>query len=299
MDNEDKLTRLDNTSADDLTQIKGITKKSANILKEADINTFAKLAAYETAEQLQSEVNTKTGQEIDIWRIENKGQPYGSWMQQASELAPPEKAANGASSAKDTKEAPEKWKQHKIVKICTVELGFNGETDEQGRLVPKVSLYREDFGDGPTHRFDDYNKWVGWIAEEVDWPVPELVAAKEPTLLEIRDVGLSEVGPSSDVPEKRLMAEVRFKLSGTEAETRMAERLPYRVEIHTFDLNSKEVNLVASGRGELKPQVFEYVSQQRFPIPKTGRYEIYSIVLFLPPGSVAAYHHGPIINIVP
>jgi hypothetical protein len=351
-------------------------------------------------------------------------------MHQADELAPPEAAANGESPAKDSKEASEKWKQRDIVKICTVELGFNGETDEQGKLIPKVSLYREDFGDGPTHRFDEYNKWVGWIAEEADWPVPEIVSAKgtspenlihfpfeftgtsivgsstekecaislsgigiespvgpddltvtidnpavsfpegdaynarisfrvtgqdadefvenkslfynlalyyyleglrieyqnqreeleaertlriaaesavetavpplpEETKIEIRDVDLSEVGPSSGTPEKRLMAKVNFQLSGAEAQTLTAERLPYRVEVHAIDLESKNSILVASARNELQPQIFEYTSQQKFPLPEVGRYELHSIVLLLPPGAMVAHHQGPTINIVP
>lgn len=209
MDNEDKLTRLDSATPDDLTRIKGISERFANIMKEADINTFAKLAAYPTAEQIQSDVKTKTDHEIPLWRIENKGKPYGSWMRQAGVLAPQEKATSVAPNSNGARNTAKKWKQHKIVKICTVELGFNGETDEQGKLVPKVSLYREDFGDGPTHRFDEYNKWVGWIAEEADWPVPELVTVKEiPQSLTIQNAVKSNIGTKSEQRIDILLKEI-------------------------------------------------------------------------------------------
>jgi hypothetical protein len=117
--------------------------------------------------------------------------------------------------------------------------------------------------------------------------------------LEISDVHLTATGPTSDVPEKQLRAEIRFQLTSSAAEALASQGIPFRIEAYTLDVESGDLKLVASDRSQLTPQVFEYVVQQEFSMPDVGRYEFYSIVLLLPPGKVATYHCGPIFRIVP
>jgi subtilisin family serine protease len=120
------------------------------------------------------------------------------------------------------------------------------------------------------------------------------------TVLDILAVRLSRIGPSSGFPERRLMAEVRLKISGTGAEALAADQVPFRIDISTRDLEGVVPHrLVASKQGQLQPHVFEYASQLEFPIPEVGRYELESVVRLLPPADLMASHRGPIINIVP
>ena len=117
--------------------------------------------------------------------------------------------------------------------------------------------------------------------------------------LKISDVQLSVIGPTSDVPEKRLKAEINFQLSGEDAKTLTSQGIPFRIEGYFVDLESGVSELVASGRSQLEPQVFQYRGQQKFAIPDVGRYEFHSIILLLPPGEMVAYHRGPIMKVVP
>ena len=96
------------------------------------------------------------------------------------------------------------------------------------------------------------------------------------------------------------MAEVCFQVSGTDAEVLTADRTPFRIDVHTVDSESEASNLVASEEGQLEPQVFEYTSQPRFPIPGVGRYKLQSdVVLLLPSGEMRASHVGPTFRVDP
>ena len=70
-------------------------------------------------------------------------------------------------------------------------------------------------------------------------------------------------------------------------------------KVHTVDVESRASNLVASEPGQLQPELFEYTSQQRFPIPELGRYELHSIVFLLPPHEMMAFYQGPALKVVP
>lgn len=118
------------------------------------------------------------------------------------------------------------------------------------------------------------------------------------TRIEISDVELSVIEPTADDPEKTLMAEINFQLSGTDAETLASRGIPFRIEGYTVDVDSGVSELVASYQSRLSPQVFKYMGLQEFAIPDVGHYEFHSMVLFLPPVELAAYHRGPTLRIV-
>jgi hypothetical protein len=163
--------------------------------------------------------------------------------------------------------------------------------------------------------------WVNWVLEQAKLPIeltptvtevppepkpaeteiaaPSAVETPYDAQLEIIEVQVTEIKPSPDVPDKRLKAAVRFRVAGSEAETVAAKCIPFRIEHHTVDLESGASGLVASEDNELQPRVFEYTSEQSFPIPEVGRYELHTIVLLLPPGEMMTYHRGLTIKVVP
>ncbi len=118
--------------------------------------------------------------------------------------------------------------------------------------------------------------------------------------VEVLGVELSVIGPAHGVPTRRLMAEDRFQVSGPGAEALTAGRVPYRIDVHTVDVETEASNLVASEQGQLQPQEFEYTSRLQFPIPKPGRYELQSRVsLSRPSGEISALHRGPTVRVTP
>lgn len=125
------------------------------------------------------------------------------------------------------------------------------------------------------------------------------VVPQEETQIEIADLEISEIGPSAGVPEKQILTQVRFRISGSTAYRHAAHSLPFRVEVHIVDMENGISSLVASGLGHLEPQVHEYMRQHLFAVPEVGRYRLYCITLLLPPGHLAAYREGPVINIAP
>jgi hypothetical protein len=327
MGDEDKVTQSNNTAPDDLKQIRGIKDHFENVLKEAAIDTFVKLAAYSTAEQLQSGVKAKTGHEIPLWQIENKGKSFGSWMHQAQEFARQEKATGVAPNREEHKNPGENWKQHLLV---TVNLGFDGETDQQDEPVRKVSLYREGSKYKFTRRFDELNAWVGWIAEEAEWPLPQLVNLETPTT-ESLAAPLTEIEPGFEKPlvttgstptttpgengfefdiidvdvnraestSNMLLATVHFAVSGEGVETLLEQHTAYQVEVHTLNLDTGESQLSGYQRAQLEPNKFNYPAKIEFPMLNLGRYELQGIVLLFPPGKVVSFHQGYTFKIVP
>ena len=119
--------------------------------------------------------------------------------------------------------------------------------------------------------------------------------------LEILSVRVSQVEPSSGSSryQKKLLTEVSFRISGTDAESITRGNFPFQVSGYIVDLNNNTANPITSKQETLRNNEFEYTSQYEFPVPKPGRYELHSIVLLLPPYTRMACYPGPILNIVP
>ncbi len=204
------------------------------------------------------------------------------------------------------------WDEHYHVSLSfEYKVNEQGEpvVDERGERVWQTRPYDVTSGFNKPLPGLDTALWVNWILERADLPVAtgpiptetEVAAPAMPydAQLEILDVQVSKAEQSPGVREKRLMAEVRFQISGTETETMAADRVPFWIQFHIVDLESGAVNLVASEQSQRQPDIFEYTNQQAFPIPDLGRYELQSIVLLLPPGEMMAFHQGPTIKVVP
>jgi hypothetical protein len=311
-------------SIDRLIKIDGIARKTAEAMYEIGVHSYADLAEYlsqHTAQEV-SEALKEQGVNRPPALIDEE-----NWTRQAEvfsqpENNPPTPPEEETEPAEKPEKAPPSRNSREYDAVFTV--SFDVARDEDGQPALQTTVYDEkNAGKEEVFQGSDPAPWVNWILERASLPLAlELVPTQEemtmvspPTgtefavppvpaglydaELKIGDVEVSVVGPSSETPEKRLKAEINFRLSGADAETLTSQSIPFRIEGYTVDLESGVLELVASDRSQLEPQVFEYRGQERFAIPDVGRYEFHSRVLLLPPGEVAAYHRGPNIRVVP
>lgn len=325
--NDDNLTN----SSDNLEEIEGIGEGYAKALNAIGVSSFADLARYDTPEELHMAL-LEQDQKVPKGRIEGK-----DWIGQARErVATQQKDAERIALAEEAEieaipetgpdEKP--WRQHAGFSIFfDYVTDQNGEQAWQTRVWQTRTYHDESGGEEKFPGFEP-SLWANWILEQAElsagaeFPlksakieeepaheetsVPSLVevpveapTTPEETRIEIIEVKVVEIGPSSGIPEKQLEAQVRFQLTGPDAEQIVNVGTPFRLEIHTVDAENEASSLVASGRGKLQTKVFEYTHLQQFPMPEVGRYEIHCIVILLPPGQMVAFQKGPILKIVP
>jgi hypothetical protein len=298
---------------DRLTKIDGIARKTAEALYQIGIHNYADLVRYlsqHTTHQVSAAL-----QEHGV----NRPPAFidqATWVRQAREFGELENAVP-TSSEEETEpaEMPEEVppsghsREHDALFTVSFDMATNGDREP----VLRTTVCDSTNGDQEAvFQGNDMAPWVNWILERAHLPaVVEHIATQaegvsspvplEPgdTLLEITDAQLSVVRPTGASWKKRLKAEIRFQLSGAGAETLASQGSPFRIEGYTVNIESGVSELVASGRSQLEPHVFEYVGQQEFGIPDVGRYEFHSIVLMLPPIKMAAYHRGPTMRVVP
>jgi hypothetical protein len=154
--------------------------------------------------------------------------------------------------------------------------------------------------------------WVEWILKQANLltiaasapgasePVTPLLSEPDADLkLEILEMSVDDAAESTGGRQRKLVVTVRFALSGSKAESVVAEQSTYQVECHTINTATDSNQLVAYERGSLQPKTLDYISRQSFPIPELGTYELQSIVLLLPPAATPAVHQGPTLRVVP
>ena len=278
--------------------IEGLGDKTAKALPRLGIGSCAELARYlteHTAEEL-SESLAEQGVTIGAKKIENE-----NWLGQArkqaglanSEPANPKRNAAMAEEGKNTPNPPIKPPDEVPFTVT-----FKRKKDKW-----TVTTYDERNPDPEPEWTTEPTEWANWILQQMrpligpELAPPEAEAgAPAETRIEILDVQ-----PSEAERFKRLAVPVHFVVSGSKSdrETLAAARTPFWIHLHTADLVSEAVNHVVSQRFELKPKVYEYKKELLFPIPAVGRYELQSLVLFLPPVGRMAFHQGPTINVVP
>ena len=195
------------------------------------------------------------------------------------------------------------WRQHAGFSVF-----FDRSENEPEEWQTRV--YDGESGEEVVFPGADVEACLGWISAHAGVPEQreEGQAAKpaaspageEPGEidLEVSDVMLSEHIQETGL-EKTLSAELRFNLSGTKARDTAERHTPFRVETYAVDLESGDPKLVASEQGELQEAVFEYSTEQVFPVPDLGRYELHTLVVLLPPEEAVARHRGPVIEVVP
>jgi hypothetical protein len=308
MGTEENIAASVNDEHDGLEAIKGIGPKFSKALYEIGIRRFVDLAQY-TSQDLSKTLLEQAGVKVPPERIE-----VNNWIGQARALAQrpntgrtlPEGEADAAKEPEEVP-SPPTWRQH-----AGFSMFFDYVIDEHGEQVWQTRVYHDESGEERLVPGIETAQWVNWILERANLPIAaepiptEIEAAVLPTpvtpydaQIVILDVQVSQVPTPPGVRGKKLMAEVRFQVSGVEAEKLAAERVPFQIEVHTLDVENEAAHLVASERSRLQPQVFEYTSQQEFPIPHLGRYELQSIVLLLPPGEMMAFHQGAPFRVVP
>jgi hypothetical protein len=294
----------------DLQQIKGVGPAIAKALRSHGIRDCAALVSF-TSDSLADLLKTKIPN-ISSKRIEGE-----NWIDQAralvhsqAELESPRPDAHDSNAPsakgqeKETAKAPRKdWRE---LADFFVSFGLSIGPEGEERLKTKVH----------HSQADEPKEWDGIVTDElIQWIInqipqdeslppesevttPLAPAAPYDARIRIRTIRLSEVPKPLGMREKKLKAEVGFQLSGPDAKILEAQQISFRVELHVVDMETKVSKLVASKADQLRPGMFEHVSEQAFPLPKLGRYELHTIVLLLPPGEMMANHQGPIINVV-
>lgn len=332
MTTDKNSSTLTDNPQDHLETIAGIGQKTAEALSHIGIHCFADLAQSTPAE-LAKALFKQVGLRVSPERIEAMnwiGQAQALLQQARDEqVAPPEKleAERKPAETQSVESTPHgtQWQQH-----AGFSLFFDYGLDDEGKQswqtrVWQTRIYHDETGEEVQFPGIEPHPWVNWILDQAGLPVStrslsqasdapfdivadaksaieaqaKAVSPLNETRIEIKEVQISEIGPSIGVPEKQLQAQVHFKISGFEAEKLVADNLPCRLEVHTVNTENGMSAMVTSERVELKLQVFEYTSRQHFPLPKVGRYRLYCLALVLPPGNLVAYHEGPIITIVP
>jgi hypothetical protein len=301
--------------ADLLMRIDGIARKTAEALYEAGIHSYDDLTQYlseHTAEQVSAALREHGVNRPPAFIDQAK------WARQAREFAKlentaprlPEEATELAEKPKELLSGPTA-REHDAVFWVSFDLTTDGDPEPVLRttVCDRANGDREEVFQGR-----DPAPWVNWILERAHLPVAveqiitkvETEAATPPaplepdgTRLEIGDVQLCVVEPTTGRSEKRLKVEMNFQLSGADAEILASKGVPFRIEGYILDAESGVSELVATHQSQLVPQRFQYMAQQEFDIPDVGRYEFHSLVLLLPPGELAAYHRGPTMRVVP
>jgi predicted flap endonuclease-1-like 5' DNA nuclease len=138
----------------------------------------------------------------------------------------------------------------------------------------------------------------------VEVPAPQSSNVEVPQAalqLEVTDVSVAQVPAQQweavqDL-SRRLRAQVNFRLSGTVAEEVTANESPYAVQTFACELVSGQTLVLGEAHGQLRPGVLEYISEIEFPFPSTGRYQIMGVVL-LPHNNHAGAGLGPVLRSV-
>ena len=326
--NDDILT----TSGDNLEKIEGIGEGYAKALNAIGVHSFADLAQYDTPDELYQALLEQNDTKVPLGRIQKR-----DWIGQAREKETAQQAdvertltAEEAQTTGIPEIGPDEktWRQHAGFSIFfDYVTDQNGEQAWQTRVWQTKTYHDESGGEEKFPGFEP-SSWANWILNQAELPavfefplevaeieeepaleessVPSLAEAPieapstaEETRIEITEVQVAEIGPTSDIPEKQLEAQVRFQLAGPDAEQIVDAGTPFRLEFHIVSADDDFSSLVASGRGKLQINVFEYTHRQQFPMPEVGRYEVHCMALLLPPGQMVAYQAGPILNIVP
>jgi hypothetical protein len=320
MGTEEHKEALAGDKHDNLATIGGIGSTAADALYRIGIRRFADLAHY-TPERLAKVLREQAGVKISPKRIAAE-----NWIGQAKTLISaahtPSMEEGTMAKKPDEGSGVPNWHQH-----AGFSLFFDAVAADADNPTWQTRLYHDETGDEALLPGIDTAAWVKWILDRAELPdtartiasalqtppppsaeaLPsEPATAALPALatpyaaqVEILDVQVFEALTTPPAgAEKRLVAETRFQISGTEAEAMTNDRIPFRVEVHAINLNSGRSNLLSSQQGQLEPQVFEYTLQSDFPVPDFGRYEIHTLVLLLPPGDMMTYCQGPNLSIV-
>ena len=300
-------------ASDDLLAISGIGPGYAEALKRINIHRYADFSAYATNLDLHQAL-VEAGENVPLWKITKF-----DWVGKAKELAGVE--LDEAIALLEEGEAAQEQSRHASAAGWAQYAGFNvyfehsleGLTSRNWHTVVYKSLEPDGFNDRQIFPGVEPEVWVEWIMSRAELPHdakplafvrrPPGESQPQPPAVENRiaigDITVSMLPPSSEYPEKRLNTNVHFSLIGEGVQGLAAIYASFRAEIHATDVETGASALVASSQGQFQPGITEYASNHAFPLPDVGRYDIYGLVLLLPPAEMVACRQGPTIRIVP
>jgi hypothetical protein len=310
------------SSIQKLIKIKGINHNTAEALCANGILNYSDLIQFlsqHSAEEISRELKKRSG-----------NLPQGfirreSWIKQAKELRQLEKTspAQSAESEKNANPPGERSNsQEPPVHHAEFSIFLDPLKDDDGNLVLRTLVYKaEDAGQEQAFFGSETFPWVNWIIEQANLPaevapIPQRVEIsveakthQDETAdmdsngkpfdarLEIGDFLVSVLEPSIEKPEKGLGAELKFRLTGKNADSLASQKFPYSIEVYTLNLDGGMPERVAFEGGFLEPDQLEYIRQLEFSIPEVGRYEHHAIARILPYGDLVATHWGPTMRV--
>lgn len=319
--NEDLVNDNRELSIKKLTKIKGIASPTAEAMYDIGIQSYADLVEY---------LKKHTTKEISE-ALKEKGVNRGpglvdkeKWIEQAEELSgEKEKITPKSHEESAQNEQLEKAASGRGSREYDFTVSFDFKERNGERILITTVYHDRNGGDEKEFEGSDHSQWVNWILERAQLPTvdevttPEVDAPEESppimteetlvtaekklynVTLEIRDVKLSPIEPTTKLPEKRIKAEIDFSLSGEDAEELTLQNTPYITEIYTIDRDNGFPKKVASGEDITRSRHFNYTDQLEFKMPTVGRYELHSVVRLLPPSEKMAYKRGPKMKVIP
>ena len=291
----------------DLEAIEGIGPGYARALHTIGVDTVAKLAEYDSPEDLYEDLLDQDDAKIPLSRIKNTTGEVGSWLHQAKELIkvsekgqPPKKDVEASHSGE--------WDEHAGFMVF-----FDSRIEDEGTQIWRTRAYKTENGDQELFSSVEPNPWVNWIFEQARLPADLTTALREveeadlsvaaeevqdPVTIKINDVELDE-DPRSSIVEKMLVAEVSFEISGPEAVELTEQQLSLQIELWLIELEKNVGQRVATIDSQLVSDALNYTSVATFTMPAPGQYKLHTILLLHPPNEKLVTFTGPIINIVP
>lgn len=276
---------------DNLEAIEGIGAGYAKALHKIGVHTFADLAKYDSPADLWQDLN-EAGVDVPLWKIENTHGKQGSWLHQARELASGE------------------WEEHVSFMVF-----FDSKIDNKGEQVWQTRIYKTENGDEKPFPSVEPTPWVNWIFEQAQLPTTLMTVSSEmeadtvtseadvmpetldPVSIEIMEVEVDE-DPHSSLLERKLIAKVRFAISGPESSNLMEQQSSFLIEMWLIELKNRSGHQAAAINSRFVPNTRAYTREASFEMPPPGRYRLHTILLLRPPNEKLVSSAGPIIKVV-
>ena len=285
---------------DNLEEIEGVGPKFAEALNKAGIYRHAQLVKYPPRQ-----LSEKLWQEAGIRVSENRIQK-DNWLGQSREIL----RKRAMPDVDETEAAPtdilndhDPQNQHEFTVF------FDVLTGEDGQRIWQTRVYDDKSGEEDDLPGVDPALWTNWIMERVRLPVNLIDAQAEaaaqggeapPVQIDITSLQVIPTEPDPETYEKKLQTRISFGFSGLRATEFVTEQPRFRVEIHGINQENQAAALFASGEGRLPPGQESVHCDLAFPLPELGLYDLYAVVLVLPPhAALSATQRGPTIKIVP
>lgn len=295
---------------DHLEAIEGIGPGYAKALHKIGVHTFADLAIYGSPADLRQDLVDKAGVDVPLWKIENTKGKQESWLHQARELAKVSEKIQPPTKVKKVSRSGE-WEEYVSFMVF-----FDSKIEDKGKRVWRTRTYKTENGNEELFPSVEPTPWVNWMFEQAQLPdalttvlsemdadsvtseadvMPETL---DPVSIEIIDVEVDE-DPHSSILERKLIAKVRFEISGPESSHLVEQQSFFLIEMWLIELENMSGHQAASIDSRFGPNTCTYTREASFEMPPPGQYELHTVLLLRPPNEKLVSYAGPRINIVP